>query len=74
MTLQSGFSKSKDRSTEENIFFNGIMFLTIALMFTPYAIKNGITLATLICGIITGLLSVVYQYFYISAFKIGKIQ
>lgn len=73
VTLQSKFSKTKNEDISDNIFFNGIMFLTVALLFIPSLIKNSASYQTFIYGIIMGILSVVFQFFYICALKKGKM-
>ncbi len=73
ITLQSKFSKTKNIGICDNIFFNGIMFSTAALLFCPSIFKNGITYSTCIYGIVMGVLSVAFQIFYICAFSKGKM-
>lgn len=73
VTLQSKFSKTQNVGIAENVFFNGIMFLTAALLFCPSVIKNGVTFLTCVSGIIMGILSVSFQIFYICAFSKGKM-
>lgn len=73
ITLQSKFSKTANNGISDNIFFNGVMFLTAALLFCPSILKNGITYTTCIFGIVMGVLSVAFQIFYICAFSSGKM-
>lgn len=73
ITLQSAFSKTDDADIESNIFCNGIMFATAALIFLPFILKNGISSQTLIFGIIMGVLSFAFQIFYICAFSCGEM-
>ena len=73
VTLQSVFSKKENITPQNNLFFNAIMFSTISIIFFPTIIKNGITAATFMHGIIMGILSVLFQYFYIIAFNRGKM-
>lgn len=72
ITLQSKFSKTANTGISDNVFFNGIMFSTVALLFCS-SIKNGVTYLTCISGIIMGILSVAFQIFYICAFSKGKM-
>ena len=73
VTVQSVFSKKENITPQNNLFFNAIMFSVISIIFFPAIIKNGIITATLIHGIIMGILSVLFQYFYIIAFNRGKM-
>ena len=73
ITLQSKFSKTANNGIYDNVFFNGIMFTTVGLMFLPAILKNGVTYSTCIHGVIMGMLSVAYQIFYICAFSKGKM-
>lgn len=73
ITLQSKFSKTENIHIADNIFYNGIMFATVALLFLPLLLINGVTYSTCICGIIMGVLSVAFQIFYICAFSKGKM-
>ena len=70
ITLQSKFSKTANTGISDNVFFNGIMFSTVALLFCS-SIKNGVTYLTCISGIIMGILSVAFQIFYICAIPSG---
>lgn len=71
--LQSKFSKTNNVCITDNIFYNGIMFATVALLFAPSILINGVTYSTCIYGIIMGVLSVAFQIFYICAFSKGKM-
>lgn len=73
ITLQSKFSKTAKIGISDNVFFNGIMFSTVALLFWPVILKNGVTYSTCIHGIIMGILSVAFQIFYLCAFSKGKM-
>lgn len=73
ITLQSWFSKGKHSDISDNILFNFIMFLTVALLLFPSVLENGATLSTCISGFIMGALSVAFQFFYVCALKHGKV-
>ena len=73
ITIQSKFSKGKSTDISDKFFYNGVVFLTSALLFSPYIMKNGASGKTLFFGIIMGVLSVVFQVFYICAFSKGKM-
>lgn len=73
ITLQSDFSKKSDKSLYDNIFYNMLMFIVAALFFSPFLLKGSIEHLTLVQGIIMGVLSVVFQFFYINAFSKGKM-
>ncbi len=73
ITLQSRFSKTSNKGIADNIFFNGIMFSTAALLLCSSILKNGVTYTTGVFGIIMGVLSVAFQVFYICAFSKGKM-
>lgn len=73
ITLQSGFSKKSDKSLYDSVFYNMFMFLMAAVFFSPFLLNGSIERLTLIQGIIMGILSVVFQFFYICAFSKGKM-
>ncbi|MBQ7039552.1 MAG: EamA family transporter [Clostridia bacterium] len=73
ITLQSKFSKTDNSNITDNIFYNFMMFVTVALLLSPVIFKNGVSISTLVCGIIMGVLSVAFQFFYICAFTKGKM-
>lgn len=71
-TIQSAYAKSRAPSFCGSIFYNLIMFSAISVLFIPIAVINGFSSTTLIFGIISGILSVAFQFFYILAFSLGK--
>lgn len=73
ITVQSRFAKTGGEKLNDNILFNGFMFLTAAIIFLPFLIKNGASVITLLMGAVMGILSVVFQIFYICAFSKGKM-
>lgn len=73
ITVQSRFAKTGGEKLNDNILFNGFMFLTAAIIFLPFLIKNGASAITLLMGAVMGILSVVFQIFYICAFSKGKM-
>ena len=73
ITLQSDFSKKSDKSLYDNVFYNMLMFLVAALFFSPFLLNGSIQRLTLVQGVIMGVLSVIFQFFYICAFSKGKI-
>lgn len=73
ITLQSKFSKSNNKDMADSIFYNGVMFTSAAILLSFSVLKNTVTYSTYIYGIIMGVLSVVYQFFYICAFSKGKM-
>lgn len=73
ITLQARFSKNENLTLTDNIFYNAVMFLTVAVLFFPSVVKNGVTLSTCVYGIFMGVLSVMFQVFYIRAFSCGKM-
>lgn len=73
ITVQSKFAKTSGRTPEDNILFNGFMFLTAAIIFLPFLVKNGALPITLLMGAVMGILSVVFQISYICAFSKGKM-
>ena len=73
ITLQSDFSKKSDKSLYDNVFYNMLMFLTAAVFFSPFLLKGSFERLTIIQGITMGVLSVIFQFFYICAFSKGKL-
>lgn len=73
VTLQSRFSKTGHRGVGDSIFYNGVMFLTVAILFSPWLIVGGATPQTLVFGVLMGILSVAFQLFYLCAFSRGKM-
>lgn len=73
ITLQSDFSKKSDKSLYDSVSYNMLMFLVAAVFFSPFLLGGSIEWLTLIQGIIMGVLSVIFQFFYICAFSKGKI-
>lgn len=72
LTFQSGFSKSRNCTYKDNIFFNAVMFTAVASIFLPFLIINGASLFTCISGVIMGSFSIVFQICYIMALSKGK--
>ena len=73
VTLQSSYSRGKESSTAQKHLFNAIMFATIALMFSFSLFDGEIHPYTLIFGIATGVLSALFQFFYLKAFATGRV-
>jgi hypothetical protein len=73
VTLQSGFSKKHNKGLSDNVFYNFLMFATVAVIFSFFLINVGATATTIFHGVIMGVLSICYQVFYICAFSKGKI-
>lgn len=73
ITLQSDFSKKSDKSIYDSVFYNMLMFLVAAVSFSPFLFGGSIERLTLVQGIIMGILSVIFQFFYICAFSKGKM-
>lgn len=71
ISLQSRYAQ-KLNSFEESIYYNFLMFLSAAIIFLPKIIVSGAHIHTIVAGIISGLLSVGFQIFYILAFSCGK--
>lgn len=72
LIFQSGFSKSGKCTYSDSIFFNAVMFTTVALIFFPFLITNGAKMFTLLSGITMGVFSLLFQICYIMAFSKGK--
>lgn len=73
VTMQSKFSKTNNSGILDNLFYNGIMFTAVSVIFLPFLLKNGVTAQTVIHGMVMGILSVMFQVFYICAFNAGKV-
>ena len=73
ITLQSDFSKKSDKSLYDSVSYNMLMFLVAAVFFSPFLLDASIERLTFIQGIIMGVLSVIFQFFYICAFSKGKM-
>ena len=73
VTLQSKFSKKGGHSLAQNVLFTGIMFATISIMFLPSLFDGGITGTTVIYAAGVGLLSYLYQVFYVLALSSGRM-
>jgi drug/metabolite transporter (DMT)-like permease len=71
IVLQSRYAQ-KLNSFEESIYFNFLMFLSAAIVFLPKLVTSGASRETIISGVLSGLLSVGFQIFYILAFSCGK--
>ena len=71
ITLQSRYAQ-KLKAFEQSIYYNFLMFLAAALVFLPKLITSDVHSATIVAGILSGLLSVGFQVFYILAFSCGK--
>ncbi len=72
LVFQSGFSKYGKCTYGDSIFFNAVMFTTVALIFFPFLITNGAKMFTLLSGITMGFFSLLFQICYIIAFSKGK--
>ena len=73
ITLQSDFSKKSDKTLFDSIYYNMLMFSMAALVFSPFLLIGSIHRQTLFQGIIMGVLSVIFQFFYVCAFSKGKM-
>ncbi len=73
VTLQSRFSKRKNKNAADNLFFNGIVFSAVALLFSPALLIVRTSLDTWLYGMLMGALSVAFQFFYLAAFSKGKV-
>ena len=71
--VQSKFSKTGNTNIANNIFYNFIVFITIAILLLPYVLKNVVIHETIFFGIIMGVLNIIFQFFYICAFSKGKM-
>ena len=72
VSLQSRFSKSSHSGKAQSIFFNGLIFLAGALILLPSLFDGPIGADTLIFGALMGIMSFIFQFFYITAFARGK--
>lgn len=70
--LQSHYSQSKVFRTCDGVLYNCIMFTASALFLIPSLFLNKVSLSTLFFGIISGVLSVIFQLAYMQAFSRGK--
>ncbi len=70
--LQSRYSKTSERGTANKLRFNGMMFAAAAVILLPLLISGGATVPTWICGTVMGVLSMIYQVCYITAFAKGS--
>ena len=73
VTLQSSYSRGRESSTAQKHLFNAIMFATIGLMFSFSLFDGGIHPYTLTFGVATGVLSALFQFFYLKAFATGRV-
>ena len=73
VTLQSRFSKNDHSGRSQSIFFNGLIFSVGAIILLPSLLDGPINKYTLILGIIMGVMSFIFQFFYITAFSRGKM-
>ena len=73
VTIQSRFSKTGHSGRIQSIFFNGIIFCVGALILLPTIFDGPLNQYTLIFGCINGVMSFVFQFFYITAFGRGKM-
>lgn len=71
-TLQSHYANSRGLGTSGNLFYNFIMFTAIAILFLPVLLIKGCSVYTLVFAIITGVLSVGFQFTYMLSFANGK--
>ncbi len=70
--IQSKFAKDKSRTPVDAIFFNGVIFLTGAVLLW-LMLDVQLTAAAVIAGLIVGAVNLSYQLFYVSAFTCGPI-
>ena len=73
VTFQSRFSKNDHPGASQSIFFNGLIFFTGALILSPSLFDGRLSPYTLIFGAVMGIMSFIFQFFYITAFSRGKM-
>ena len=71
VTIQGHFAKNNVKTQADGVFFNGLIFFFTALM----VIKNAFPfkLPVFVFGAVFGILSVLYQLFYIKAMSCGNV-
>lgn len=72
VTVQGKFTRKAGKSELDLYFFNGGVFLIISLLSLGLGIDK-ISAPTLICGIIFGILSTLFQSFYMKAMSTGPV-
>ena len=72
VTLQSRFSKNDHTGRAQSIFFNGLIFFVGSLILLPSLFDGPINSDTLVFGIVMGVMSFIFQFFYVAAFARGK--
>lgn len=72
ISLQSHYSKTKTLGLLDSVFYNFIMFSTVAILFIPALFFESPSPGTYLYGIIAGILSVGFQLSYMLAFSYGK--
>ena len=70
--IQGKFAKDKSRTPVDAIFFNGLIFLTGALLLW-LLLDVRVTAVAVIAGLLIGLINLSYQLFYVSAFSCGPV-
>ena len=71
VTLQATFAKKNVHTAIDGIFFNGLIFLFSALVFLKNAFCGNLFIA--LFGLAFGILTVVFQLFYIKAMSCGNV-
>ena len=71
VTVQGVFAKTNIKSTYDAIFFNGLVFLFSALIFARNL--TGLNLPVFLFGSVFGVLTVLFQVFYIKAMSCGNV-
>ncbi len=72
VTVQGGFSKKNIRKPVDALFFNALIFLSVAVLSAPI-LFGGISLNSLCWGAAFGVFSVMFQLFYSFALRYGSV-
>ena len=73
VTIQGTAAKKIVHTQADALLFNGLIFVFAAVLFLPRLISSGISSATVLCGIIMGTLSVLFQWSYVQAMSTGPV-
>lgn len=71
ITIQGIFGKRSVQNTADAVFFNGLVFVFAAIVFFYNAINC--SYQTILFGAVFGLLTVIFQIFYLKALSMGNV-
>ncbi|MCQ2432604.1 MAG: EamA family transporter [Clostridia bacterium] len=73
VTIQGAVAKKNVRNQADAILFNGLIFAFASVLFLPKLFTSPVSAATVVCGLIMGVLSVMFQWSYVQAMSSGPV-